>query len=72
MKATILLAASLVLTGVAVLPSADADTCIFFDEDLEPVVCAAPNAAYCVLYAASDVKNAAKNLALCDPGPILP
>lgn len=73
MKATpALLAASLALAGAALLPAASADTCAFFDERLEPVVCLLPNAAFCVFYAAAEPKEALQRLALCDPGPILP
>jgi hypothetical protein len=66
----LLISCALLATGVALAPSASADTCIVFDPTVEEVVCGGYYVATCVLGNAVPKPNV-KGLLLCD-APLVP
>ena len=62
----LVLVALLALPALAVVPTAAADRCGFQDPTLEPVLCGAYAATFCVRYALDEPKKAPERLALCD------
>ena len=70
--ATILVAAALLaLPALALVPTAAAERCGFWEPTVEAVACGAYASTWCARYAADSPKEALQRLALCD-APILP